>query len=834
MPSLRAALVLPLLWSTAFAQCDLLPMAGDPVPHATGTVNAIVNWDPDGAGPQAQVQVFAGRFSAGTLTGVSIAFHDGTAWQPLGTPPGVSCTAMTVWNGQLVVAASTNSLNSSRLSTWNGSSWVPLGMFGTVSGYVRSFATFQSRLVAGGDFSVVDSVLAQNIAQWDGSTWSALGTGITGEVRALAPFAGALHVGGAFSAAGGLAVSNHALWNGSQWFAGATFNGRIESFAVRQAIAITQTYLFAGGEFTAIGALAAAHVARLTQSTNLWSAMGTGITCTTVNELFVRTFGVSSFEVTATALGTSDEVWRWSGTAWNPLGSLFDDSASAQPSALGYLGGYVLGLANATLAVREFDGVQAWPPLLGRGIDERVYDSCSLGNDTVIAGAFTTISGVTMNGIARGNPGAWSPLGTGLEGGFGVFAVATLPNGDLVAGGSFTTAGGVPAQNLARWNGTSWSQFGGGVNDIVYALAVMPGGDLVAAGRFTAAGGLARNRIARWNGTTWLALGSGSPSQLNALHVAPNGELLVGGNFTTIGGVAASRIARWNGAWWAFGNGVDNAVWSIATTSSGEPVIGGAFTFSGTTSVPYLAKWNGSAWVYPGSTFAYHPTSDVLSVAVLPDGDIVACGAEWNYTISIPPILHVEVTGNVARLDASSTTWSALDVHGSFVQHVRALPEGGLAVGGLFGDDRAANFAKLLPTCPASVQDLGVGCNGQTLTAVTLPWVESTFVATGTNLPTTAIVLAVTSLTSIPQGLAPLGAFFTQGLPGCDALVLPDILGALVTTNGTATSSTFLPNTPPLVGVTFFHQMVPIAVDAQGAWTAITATNALQLTAGSF
>jgi hypothetical protein len=43
--------------------------------------------------------------------------------------------------------------------------------------------------------------------------------------------------------------------------------------------------------------------------------MGTGIPCTTVNELFVRTFGVSSFEVTATALGTSDEVWRWSGTA---------------------------------------------------------------------------------------------------------------------------------------------------------------------------------------------------------------------------------------------------------------------------------------------------------------------------------------------------------------------------------------------------------------------------------------------------------------------------------------------------------------------------------------
>lgn len=39
---------------------------------------------------------------------------------------------------------------------------------------------------------------------------------------------------------------------------------------------------------------------------------------------------------------------------------------------------------------------------------------------------------------------------------------------------------------------------------------------------------------------------------------------------------------------------------------------------------------------------------------------------------------------------------------------------------------------------------------------------------------------------------------------------------------------------PPLVGVTFHHQMVPIEVDALGAWTEITATNALQLVAGIF
>jgi hypothetical protein len=38
----------------------------------------------------------------------------------------------------------------------------------------------------------------------------------------------------------------------------------------------------------------------------------------------------------------------------------------------------------------------------------------------------------------------------------------------------------------------------------------------------------------------------------------------------------------------------------------------------------------------------------------------------------------------------------------------------------------------------------------------------------------------------------------------------------------------------PLVGVTFFHQMVPIELDMAGVWVAVNATNALQLTAGAF
>lgn len=143
-----------------------------------------------------------------------------------------------------------------------------------------------------------------------------------------------------------------------------------------------------------------------------------------------------------------------------------------------------------------------------------------------------------------------------------------------------------------------------------------------------------------------------------------------------------------------------------------------------------------------------------------------------------------------------------------------------------------------LPQTVATAAPFGVGCPSSggtcTLSATTLPWVNATFQSLGTGLPQTSLVLTLTSLTSIPQGVVPLALAFTQAGPGCDVLVAPDILGAVSTTSGAAQSTMFLPNSPPLVGVTFFHQMVPFELDPLGAWISITSTNALRLTAGIF
>jgi len=68
-------------------------------------------------------------------------------------------------------------------------------------------------------------VPANNIARWDGSSWSALGSGIGdpnsyNQISALAVSdTGELFAGGSFSKAGGVNVNNLAKWDGHNWSA---------------------------------------------------------------------------------------------------------------------------------------------------------------------------------------------------------------------------------------------------------------------------------------------------------------------------------------------------------------------------------------------------------------------------------------------------------------------------------------------------------------------------------------------------------------------------------------------------------------------------------------
>jgi hypothetical protein len=71
----------------------------------------------------------------------------------------------------------------------------------------------------GGEFRNVQGIPASGIARWNGTQWSALGSGINGSVYAIAVSGSDVYVAGSFSMAGGVPAKNVARWNGSAWSA---------------------------------------------------------------------------------------------------------------------------------------------------------------------------------------------------------------------------------------------------------------------------------------------------------------------------------------------------------------------------------------------------------------------------------------------------------------------------------------------------------------------------------------------------------------------------------------------------------------------------------------
>ena len=109
-------------------------------------------------------------------------------------------------------------------------------------------------LYAGGQFTTAGGTNAKYVAKWDGSNWSALGSGISFWVYALeVDGSGNLYAGCLFSTAGGTNANNIAKWNGATWSA---LGSGVGSFFGRQVLAMAcdgSGNLYVGGNFSAAG-----------------------------------------------------------------------------------------------------------------------------------------------------------------------------------------------------------------------------------------------------------------------------------------------------------------------------------------------------------------------------------------------------------------------------------------------------------------------------------------------------------------------------------------------------------------------------------------------------
>jgi len=154
-----------------------------------------------------------------------VARLDETGWHALGGGLGGYVESMTVFGGDLIVGGSFEDAggeDAEGLAAWNGASWSSLvsessDAYGGSASF-HCMAAYAGQLVVGGAFNMLDGTSVQNIAAWNGSTWSGLGSGVTNEydgcyVRALAVMDDVLAVGGEFGWAGGQVSRNMAVYS---------------------------------------------------------------------------------------------------------------------------------------------------------------------------------------------------------------------------------------------------------------------------------------------------------------------------------------------------------------------------------------------------------------------------------------------------------------------------------------------------------------------------------------------------------------------------------------------------------------------------------------------
>lgn len=659
---------------------------GDPPSYLNGPVYSMVNWDPDGPGPQTAIPVAGGSFTM----------------------------------------ADSNSLNSIAVMNPVTKQWSALGT--GMNGAVRSLAALPSgELIAGGDFTIAGSENANHVAVWDGTEWRPLGAGVADSVFALLPLPN-----GDVAAANGMKVS---CWNGTFWTQlGEALNGEVRALTL-----LPSGEIVAGGEFDFfINDEVNIGVAKWTGTQ--WVTMGGGVPFYVFSMVTMPNGDVVAGDYDA-------HVTFWNGSNWAPLGNRNSGGAAFAMTVMPN-GDLVVGggwdvwgrCCPMKYPVTRWNGT-TWTKL-GSGMDNNVYALLPLPDGSFLAGGeFNSTDGYPTPYVARWNDSEWTTMDQGAGMNAQVTALATLPNGDVVAGGNFTESNGVSTNHIAFWDGLDSVPLGSGVNDSVSALAVLADGDVIAGGAFTAAGDVSANRIARWDGLSWSSLGSGMNGSVYALIVMPNGEIVAGGAFTTAGGISANRIARWNGSEWsALGAGFQGWVYVLGLMPNGDLVAGSSssssYTFSrwnGTTWSPLasslngwarallvmpngdlvaggsfynvggvnnnaVVRWDGAAWSALGTGFAEGSSSSVVySLAALPDGGLVAGGSFY----STGGVL----TRNIARWDGSA--WSDLGVGmNSSVHAVALLPSGDLVAGGSFtraGGEKALRIARYIFGSPAEI-----------------------------------------------------------------------------------------------------------------------------------
>ncbi len=687
----------------------------------TGTVYAI-------EGNGSDVYVGGTLTAAGEAVSPGIAKWDGANW--MGLAGGVSGASAVVYSiaahGSDIYAGgyytNAGATAAKSLARWDGKQWNDVG--GGVNGLIFVAKFIGNNLYVGGNFTKAGNVAATNIARWDGTNWWPLGNGVSGNTNGIfayvhalaADMNGNLYAGGLFRNAGAVPVSNVARWDGTNWSAlgSGVYNGTSPGL---NDVKYYNGALYVAGAFSSASGVNATNLARW-DGTN-WFAMGGGPNGTNTAIVTLGTNFYTTGIFTNIAGVRMLYAAHWNGSSWDPViagtaGEISSDvSSAAGINGHLYVGGNFIRAGNAgVIGVARWDGTQ-WSGLVGprtkgvflSGREIKVID----GNVYLGSGGMSLAGGVLASRIARFDGTNWDNMGGGVIGGGSVNTIVKY-NGTICVGGSFTNIGGVVAKNAAYWDGANWHSLASGLNNTVNVMLVH-NGTLFAGGTFTARGDSSASvhgitqwdgsdwqdvptisawsgansinamasdgvnlyiggnfyigwqistppftgddllNIGYWDGTTWHSMGAGLTNTVNGLAFY-NGQLYAGGSFTNSGATKINRVAVWNGSVWSnVSAGFTNGTISAVTASAGYLYVGGSFTNYNGGLIYHVARWDGSLWSSLGSGVTNVTGSSVAGIGVS-ENDVYLAGtfsraggkdslgvAHWNETVSyLPPV----------------------------------------------------------------------------------------------------------------------------------------------------------------------------------------------------
>lgn len=370
--------------------------------------------------------------SAGNQPGM-VARRSNGVWTTLLAEVGAG-SSVAVANGQVYLGTvPTNvSRSQSTVRSFDGISWQVLGS--SPNAFVRELVAAPGNTVyAGGKFTEIEGVAANNIAYWSGTTWQPLGSGLGGEVLQMeAARNGDIIVVGRFANAGGAPANRIARWNGSNWstLGAGPIGGGLGDLAVGASGVIALASGF-GIEVFDAGAWALLPLPGPSSSTGDCEVLPNGDI------------------VVAGWFTQGSGVVRWVGAAWQPVGA----APASGVLALGEQGDLYRGPPDNNAGnVARFDGV-AWQNLGGAFNADVDTITVLPGERVVVTGNFTMVGVQPIQRAAIWDGSSWSEIDGGLSisftGNQTYDAIATSA-GELWLASDYSIVGDEISPRLAR------------------------------------------------------------------------------------------------------------------------------------------------------------------------------------------------------------------------------------------------------------------------------------------------------------------------------------------------------------------------------------------------